>query len=187
MRVIMIRHGQYDSSFCEEQNINGHGIDLAPLSSNGIEQAKLVAKNPILKDAQIILSSPLTRALQTASYVATETKLDILVEVELREWQPDLTYQKATKSNIHIAYEDYLAHNGIYTQNEQKNWETAKMVFCRAYNCLKNYNDKYSKIIVVAHGELMRQFKSTELMPYCGIIEFEFNEISLKEWCTKEA
>jgi hypothetical protein len=55
------------------------------------------------------------------------------------------------------------------------------MVFCRAYNCLKNYNDKYSKIIVVAHGELMRQFKSTELMPYCGMIESEFNEILLKE------
>ena len=47
MRVIMIRHGQYDSSFCEEQNINGHGIDLTPLSSNGIMQAKSVAKNPI--------------------------------------------------------------------------------------------------------------------------------------------
>lgn len=185
MQVIMIRHGQYDSSFCEERNINGHGIDLAPLSPNGIAQAKLAAKNPILKGAQIILSSPLTRALQTASYIATETKLDILVEVELREWQPDLTYQKATRSDVHIAYEDYLLHNGTYPQNEQKNWETAKMVFQRAYNCLKHYNNKYSKIIVVTHGELMRQFKSTEFMPYCGIIEFEFNEISFKELCTK--
>lgn len=74
-----------------------------------------------------------------------------------------------------------LKHNGIYPENEQKNWETAKMVFCRAYNCLKNYNDKYSKIIVIAHGELMRQFIPTELMPYCGIIEFEFNDILFKE------
>lgn len=92
MEVIMIRHGEPDYTPCNDRLFIGHGKDLCPLTDKGIEQAKEVALNPLLAGAQIILSSPYTRALQTAAYIATAVRLDIKVEVDLREWQPDLTF-----------------------------------------------------------------------------------------------
>jgi len=35
---------------------------------------------------------------------------------------------------------------------------------------------KYDKVIVVTHGIVMRQFKFQKEIPYCGIIELDFDE-----------
>lgn len=126
MQVIMIRHGEPDYSPCDERRFIGHGRDLAPLTMRGIEQAKEAAKNKILHNSQIILSSPYTRALQTASYIASENRLDIIVEVDLREWQPDLTFQYMTSNEAIDASHDYELHNGIYPQGEIKKWESSE-------------------------------------------------------------
>lgn len=37
----------------------------------------------------MILSSPYTRALQTAAILSRELNIDLQVEFDLREWQPD--------------------------------------------------------------------------------------------------
>lgn len=46
MEVIMIRHGEPDYEPCDDRMFIGHGRDLSPLTENGIEQAKEVAKTP---------------------------------------------------------------------------------------------------------------------------------------------
>ncbi len=147
--------------------------ELAPLSFRGIEQAKNVAKNNIFDHAEIILTSPYPRALQTASYIAIETKLDVFVEMDLREWQPDLTFQYKSHKDASNAYKEYRLNNGLCPINEKKKWETAQQVFNRATECLKIYSSKYRKIIVVAHGELIRCLAGRDTIDYCGVIEFE--------------
>ena len=64
-----------------------------PLQRDKIKDVIETSKDIRLKNAQIIVSSPYTRALQTASIISKETGLDIVVEPDIREWQPDLTYQ----------------------------------------------------------------------------------------------
>lgn len=71
----------------------GHGRELAELSEKGIQQAKDVSNNKKLKSAQLILSSPYTRALQTEAIISKNSKLDVRVETDLHEWFPDLTFQ----------------------------------------------------------------------------------------------
>ena len=67
-----IRHGETDYSDRNTKIYKGFGVNLSPLSENGIQQIKETAKDLRLTDADIILSSPYTRALQTAAILSKE-------------------------------------------------------------------------------------------------------------------
>ena len=89
-KFILIRHGEprYDQVLRKESYSLGY--DFGKLTINGIEQAKKVATDPRLTDADIIVSSPFTRALQTAANIAAIKNLEVLVENDLHEWIPDI-------------------------------------------------------------------------------------------------
>ena len=93
MKIYMIRHGKADYSYCDSHNFIGHGNDLAPLSENNISDVVNMSKDKRLKEASIIVSSPYTRALQTASIISKEIGLDIKIE-------PDLSERKLKKHDI---------------------------------------------------------------------------------------
>lgn len=96
MKVIFIRHGEPNYLPCDERGFIGQGRDLAPLTDEGIQQAENVAKNSILSGSEIIVSSPYTRALQTAAIISRNTGLEIKVKVDLHEWRPDKSYMYKT-------------------------------------------------------------------------------------------
>lgn len=87
MKIIFVRHGEPDYRELEERSYIGFGIDLAPLSEMGRQQAQKLSKTPLLSSAEIIVSSAVTRALETASYVVCATGLSLRVEPLLHEWQ----------------------------------------------------------------------------------------------------
>lgn len=89
----LIRHGKPDYTYGDTHGFIGQGHDFAPLNEERINDVIEMSKDEMLKNAQIIVSSPYTRALQTASIISKETGIDIIVEPDIREWQPDLTYQ----------------------------------------------------------------------------------------------
>ena len=70
MKIIFIRHGECDKSGADERGFIGLGRDLAPLTAAGVAQAQAAAESPLLQGCQLILSSPYTRALQTAAIIA---------------------------------------------------------------------------------------------------------------------
>ena len=92
-KFYLIRHGKPDYTYGDTHGFIGQGHDFAPLKAERIEEVIETAKDKRLKEAQIIISSPYTRALQTASIISKETGIDIVVESDIMEWQPDLTYQ----------------------------------------------------------------------------------------------
>ena len=47
MKIIFIRHGKPDYRELEERSYTGFGIDLAPLSEKGRQQAQELCKNPL--------------------------------------------------------------------------------------------------------------------------------------------
>ena len=69
MKIIFVRHGEPDYRELEERSYTGFGIDLAPLSEKGRQQAQELCKNPLFGSADILVSSAVTRALETASYM----------------------------------------------------------------------------------------------------------------------
>lgn len=66
----LVRHGEPDYAALEGSAFFGFERDFAPLSKNGIRQARKAAKDERFKNAERIVSSPYTRALQTAQIIA---------------------------------------------------------------------------------------------------------------------
>ena len=103
VKIVFMRHSEPDYSFVTARKYIGHGLDLGQLTENGIQLAEKVSFDNRLSGAEIIVSSPYTRALQTAAILSKNRQLDIKVELDLHEWMPDLTfkystYQEATKA-----------------------------------------------------------------------------------------
>ena len=179
-KIILIRHGEPDYSFVTERKFKGHGRDLSQLTPMGIEQAKTVAKDKRLEGASLIVSSPYTRALQTAAIISKERALDISIEVDIHEWLPDLAFNYASDEVVKVASKECTRFKGEYTDDDTRNWERLSVVANRAFKGLEKYLS-YNKIIVVTHAIVMRQFKYHTDIPYCGIIEVDFHKDF--KWC----
>lgn len=166
----LIRHGQPDYNPCDERGYIGHGKDLAPLSETGITQAYEAAKDKRLSGADIIVSSPYTRALQTAAILSMETGIGIKIEMDLHEWMPDITFQNANLTECIQLTEDFNAHKGIYPEGELRRWESLQALRQR----VKKVTDKYAhynKVILVCHGMVIRTIMYAETIQPCEIIE----------------
>ena len=98
------------------------------MSKDGIEIAEKPSLDVRLDNAELIISSPYTCALQTAAIIS---------------------------KNI--------------------NFEDLDNVFNRVKKALLNY-DRYKKIIVVTHEIVMRCFSFESDIPYCRILEIDFDE-----------
>ena len=88
MKIYLIRHGQTD------WNIQGRiqGSHDIPLNEAGRRQAELLAKGMDSHPVSRILSSTLTRAMETAQKIGSRQKVEIcpmpqLIEVEFGKWE----------------------------------------------------------------------------------------------------
>lgn len=174
-KLLLIRHGEPTYEEVIKRKYRGQGLELGPLSSVGIEQAKKVSKDKRLKGAQIIISSPYTRAMQTAAIISRELDLDIVVENDIHEWIPDLTFSNQTMEESYKATRELTKYKGEHPQDMHCNWEPISAVANRAISCLKKYLD-YEKIIVVCHGVVIRQFQFKYNIDYCEVTEVDFDE-----------
>ena len=81
-----VRHGETDYTERGTKIYQGHGTNLAPLSETGIGQIKKAAKDIRLQEANLILCSSYTRAVQSAAILSKELGLEIRIETDLHEW-----------------------------------------------------------------------------------------------------
>ena len=168
MKIIFVRHGEPDYHELEERSYTGFGIDLAPLSEKGRQQAQELSKNPLLSSAEIIISSAVTRALETASYVVRTTGFPLRVEPLLHEWQ---VYETGIE-NYETARSLFLENKGELLPNSPIQYETVEEMKARFLQTMIKYRD-YQTVLVVAHRMLMRQFVSDEKIDFCQVIECE--------------
>ena len=168
MKVIFVRHGAPDYSELEDRSYTGFGLDLAPLSEQGRRQAQELCQHPLLRSADLLVSSAVTRALETASYVACATGLPLRVEPLLHEWQ---VYERG-RENFEKARSLFLESNGELLPNSPLQYETAEEMKARFVDCMAKYRD-YQTVVLVAHRMLIRQFVPNEQIDFCQVIERE--------------
>lgn len=168
MKIIFVGHGEPDYRELEERSYTGFGIDLAPLSEKGRQQAQKLSKNPLLPSAEIIVSSAVTRALETASYLTCATGLPLRVEPLLHEWQ----FYESGIENFEKARTLFLENKGELLPNSPIQYETAEEMKARFLETMIKYRD-YQTVIVVTHNMLMRQFVPNEKIDFCQVIECE--------------
>ena len=168
MKIIFVRHGEPDYRELEERSYTGFGIDLAPLSEKGRQQAQELSKNSLFDSADLLITSAVTRALETASYVAYATGLPLRVEPLLHEWQ---VYESGI-DRFEEARRLFLENNGELLPNSPVQYETATEMKTRFLECMAKYRDNQT-VAVVAHRMLIRQFVANEKIDFCQVIECE--------------
>ena len=168
----LIRHGETDYSERNTKIYQGFGVNLSKLSKTGINQIKETSKDDRLKDVDIIISSPYTRALQTAAILSKELDIDIIIETDLFEWLANKKFIYEDDKIAEKSYEEYENNRGEYPNGKEMVWENASSIRERVLEVLNKYSS-YKKVIVTCHG-MMIQATTRGKHPACGeIIEFE--------------
>lgn len=153
-KFLFVRHGEADYSHCLDRGFTGLGIEMAQLSEIGKEQIKATSTDSRLQGADLLISSPYTRALQSASIIARSVNLDIHVEVDVHEWMPDKTFQCKNDADIDSLHSDFEKHKGVYPEGATRLWEDCLSVKKRALSVLEKYKH-LEKVIIVCHGYLI--------------------------------
>lgn len=171
MNIYMIRHGVPNYNYVDEHNFIGHGNDLAELDEEFIKDVIKTANDERWKKAELIVSSPYTRALQTAAIISKSNNLDIVVEPDLREWEPDLTYQYKGAEMREI-YKDYYACNGVKPIDRNVNWESKEELRNRIEKVINKYKTKNKCVIFVFHQTAMQSVLGDKKIEPAEIVEY---------------
>ena len=75
-----VRHGKTDYSQKNTMFYQGWGTQLAPLSETGVAQIERTAQDERLRGAELILSSPYTRAVHTAAILSRALGAPIAID-----------------------------------------------------------------------------------------------------------
>lgn len=175
MQILFVRHSEPDYSMFDQHDnprlYAGFGRDLAPLTEKGRALAQKVASSPVFAQAQVVIASSVTRALETATYIAQAQQLPLLVEPFFHEWRPDMTGQNASQDEAVLAHRLFLENSGAVPESSPVRYETAAEMRERFLQALEKYK-AYDRIVIVCHGMLIRQFVPKETMAYCEILEY---------------
>ena len=108
-QFILVRHANPDYTLSEKE---GYSKDIAPLSEAGVEQARNLSKDTIFDNADVLLSSPFTRAKETAMYISLEKDLLIYIENNLKRSKFNFEMLK-TRRLAKSALNKYLHHSKV--------------------------------------------------------------------------
>jgi broad specificity phosphatase PhoE len=187
-KFILIRYGEPDYSDVKEASLKGHGNDLAHLTKAGAEYIEKIGllNKELFKGAQIMVASPITRALQTGMILNKQLNLPFEIDLNLREWEPDQTYQYQTSEFVKSSYGKFLENGGerapskIVSQSKTENnnisgvdsidngetfqYETLKHLRERILKVIDKYKDNYETVIFVCHACIIKSliFDKTE-------------------------
>lgn len=147
MKLYVVRHGQTD------QNVLGlvQGDTESDLTEKGREEAKALRELVESLDVDVVVSSPLRRALDTAKLI-TGNKKEIVTDDRLIERDYGLSEGKPVDEELTIKYWDFRLNTDI---NEV---EKVQDLMFRITEFIEDLRNKYEnkKVLVVAHSAILR-------------------------------
>ena len=144
MEILLTRHGQTEWNVLKKVQ----GKADIKLNEIGIEQAKNTKEKLKEEKIDLILSSPLLRARETANIINQDKNVPIIICNELSERDFG---EFEGMSSTEFDFEAFWS----YKKNIQyKQAENIKDFFNRVYNFLDSIYEKYKdkRILLVAHG-----------------------------------
>ncbi|MFA6386760.1 MAG: histidine phosphatase family protein [Candidatus Paceibacterota bacterium] len=152
--IYFVRHGESEAN---ERKVFAGQRDDSLLTSNGREQAKATAQEIIKEGLKIdvIYSSPLKRAYETAEIIAKEIGFDvskIIIEKRITEYDMG----SLTGTPWHTISSSILV--------EAENAEDPKMFSNRVYTCISELSKSTKNILLSSHagvGRVLETFKKS--------------------------
>lgn len=163
MKIYSTRHGQtgwnLDYRICGTTDVD--------LTINGLEQAKkLAAEIEMFGDVDVIISSPLKRAKQTAQIVSDKIGVPFITDERLTEW--DYGSYEGEPRNA----EGFPMAKIQFACNMGGTGESLLKLSHRIYGFLDEIIEKYpaENVLLVSHGGV------------CRVIETYFREVTAEEF-----
>jgi broad specificity phosphatase PhoE len=156
--VYLVRHGEADYTHIRDRNWPGATADLAPLSEQGYQEALRLADELSALRATVLVSAPMTRALQTAGIVAARLRLPVQVHFDLHEWLPDDSFGWRSYPEVLAAVADFDSCGWEWPPGERRPWEPLSHVRARATAALRAVTAGLGAedvLIAVCHGMLI--------------------------------
>lgn len=148
MNLYVVRHCQTNSN--KNKLFNGRNDE--DINEYGIEQAKVLKEQIKRLNIDLIISSPLTRAIHTAKIVNSNNS-QIVIDDRIVERD---TGELTLKSHSCIDITDYF---NVNPKANYQDLESMDSVFRRVYSFLDDISNNYdnlNNILVVTHGYISR-------------------------------
>ena len=147
MKIYLIRHGQCDSNVIGRYNFFDEDINEV-----GIKQAEELREEIKNINYDIVISSPMIRALHTAEIINVRNK-KIITDERLQERNPGSLEGKSTKSTDREEFWNYYTNVKYGTEEEVPH-------LC---NRIKEFLDElktknYQRVLIVAHSGVSKAF-----------------------------
>jgi broad specificity phosphatase PhoE len=141
------------------------GRDLVPLTLEGTREVDRAAEE--LPPLALLLSSPMTRALQTAAILAARHGTPLCVEFDLHEWLPDFACTYDRVEAVTAAHEEFLRCSGEWPPGESRSWEPRSSVAKRVRAVLNRYDRETGTVGVVCHGGVIEALMGESVATGC--------------------
>ncbi|MGE5654148.1 MAG: histidine phosphatase family protein [Bacillota bacterium] len=152
--IYFVRHGETHYDLAEQRRLKGGMRDLVPLTDKGREQALSAAERLRGMPITRIVTSPMTRAMETAHIIAVALGLPMAVEFDLHEWLPDLSHNYDSSRFAREQSAEMECLGGEWPTGETRGWEPLSSVRQRVRSSLIKYQGG-EPLVVVAHGTLI--------------------------------
>jgi probable phosphoglycerate mutase len=162
--VIAIRHGE--TEWNSQGRYQGH-LDSA-LNREGLSQAEALGARLAAERFDLLLSSDLGRALQTATAIATRTGHEIVVEPGLRERRMGI-FQGLTPAEAQARYpEEYVRFRSHDPDYVIPQGESLRQLFQRSIACFTGLARRHAgrTLATVTHGGVLAMlYRHATAMP----------------------
>jgi broad specificity phosphatase PhoE len=158
----LMRHGEAAFAEFEHRSLIGGCRDWIPLSARGVQQVQARARGWRAEPFELILASPMSRALHTAAIVSRVLDLPLRVEFDLHEWLPDLTFRFESFDPVQQAIDDRKRCGNEWPTGESRTWEAFSQVRTRAMAVLERYASRQS-VLVACHHTLIEALTGQSL------------------------
>lgn len=150
----LVRHGETDAN--KNGIIDGGGEINSPLNENGRRQAEGVAKSLKGLGIDLVISSDLLRAKQTAEIISKEIGAEVIFDSALRErhWGE---YEGKTFEEANVGNADRYKRKDLHPKGGE-NWEMVEDRIWKSF--LKHRsNHRHKNIVIVSHGGAIRMLR----------------------------
>jgi len=150
--LYLIRHGETDWASMHARGARGRDFNFVELTPSGVAQIEALASETRLRNAAAILSSPYTRALQSAAILSRRLDLPIQVEYDLHEWLYDRDpYAPWVADEADRRRQGFFASDRLTPPGRPQAWESAFEVRARVEAVLRPY-EGHERLIVMCHA-----------------------------------
>lgn len=175
MKLYVARHGQ--TVFNAADKISG--VTDVELTEQGIEQAKELAQNLVDKKIDLIISSPMKRAMDTANIIAEACKVEVVIDERLKEQNYGIFEGMSPKTP------EFLSNKRCFAYR-YPGGESMMQVAARTYPLIDEVKEKYKgkNVLFLCHGGTCRvihtyfhDMTNEEFFEFkrgnCGITEYD--------------